>query len=203
NKILEGYDIVFGKRFERKDNFLKRLSSTLFWKAYDILTEQKNDKTIANFGMYSKKVIQNCLKFKEQHRNFPLTVKWLGFKSTAIDITHQKRLSGKSSYSFSKLINFAINSLISYSNKPLKYMVFLGFLISFMSFIYGSFILIKYAYWGSAILGWSSLIVSMYFLSGTIILSIGILGIYIGKIFNETKSRPLYIVNETLNIDKS
>ena len=116
NKAQEGFDIVFGRRTERKDTFLKKLGSKVFYKIYDYFTESKIDNSTANFSIISKKVVVRLNQLREQNRMYPLFVNWIGFKKTEIDIEHALREEGKSSYTLSKLINLAIDSIVSQSN---------------------------------------------------------------------------------------
>lgn len=197
NKAIEGYDIVFGRRAERKDTFFKKLSSKLFYKVYDYFTESKIDNTIANFSIISKKVLNTLKKMREQNRTYPLFVNWVGFKRTEINIEHSSRDEGKSSYTLSKLINLAIDSIVSQSNKPLKLSIKFGFVVSFLSLIYGVLLIVRYLISGVPVEGWTSVMVSIYFIGGLLFANMGILGLYIGKIFDETKNRPIYIVQET------
>lgn len=197
NKAIEGYDIVFGRRAERKDTFFKKLSSKLFYKVYDYFTESKIDNTIANFSIISKKVLNTLKKMREQNRTYPLFVNWVGFKRTEINIEHSSRDEGKSSYTLSKLINLAIDSIVSQSNKPLKLSIKFGFMVSFLSLIYGVLLIVRYLISGVPVEGWTSVMVSIYFIGGLLFANMGILGLYIGKIFDETKKRPIYIVQET------
>ena len=197
NKAQEGYEIVFGRRAERKDTFLKRLSSKLFYKVYDYFTESKIDNTIANFSIISKKVLNTLKKMREQNRTYPLFVNWIGFKRTEINIEHSSRDEGKSSYTFSKLINLAIDSIVSQSNKPLKLSIKFGFILSFLSLIYACLLVLRYFIFSIPVEGWTSVMVSIYFIGGLLFANMGILGLYVGKIFDETKNRPIYIVQET------
>lgn len=197
NKAIEGYDIVFGRRAERKDSFFKKLSSTLFYKVYDYFTESKIDNTIANFSIISKKVLDNLNKLKEQNRSYPLFVNWVGFKRTEINIEHAQREEGKSSYTFTKLMNLAIDSIVSQSNKPLKLSIKFGFIVAFLSLFYGILLILRYFVFSIPVEGWTSVMVSIYFIGGLLFANMGILGLYIGKIFDETKNRPIYIVQET------
>ena len=197
NKAIEGYDIVFGRRAERKDTFFKKLSSKLFYKVYDYFTESKIDNTIANFSIISEKVLNTLKKMREQNRTYPLFVNWVGFKRTEINIEHSSRDEGKSSYTLSKLINLAIDSIVSQSNKPLKLSIKFGFVVSFLSLIYGVLLIVRYLISGVPVEGWTSVMVSIYFIGGLLFANMGILGLYIGKIFDETKNRPIYIVQET------
>lgn len=197
NKAQEGYDIVFGRRAERKDSFFKKLSSKLFYKVYDYFTESKIDNTIANFSIISKKVLVSLQNMREQNRTYPLFVNFVGFKRTEIDIEHASREDGKSSYTFSKLINLAIDSIVSQSNKPLKLSIKFGFMVSVLSLIYGCLLVVRYFALGVPVEGWTSVMVSIYFIGGLLFANMGILGLYIGKIFDETKNRPIYIVSNT------
>ena len=108
NKVQEGYDIVFGKRIQRKDSYFKQLGSKLFYKVYDYFTESKIDNTVANFSIISSKVVKKLKTLQEQNRSYPLFVNWVGFKRTNINIEHAKREEGKSSYTLKKLIDLSI-----------------------------------------------------------------------------------------------
>ncbi len=197
-KAQEGYDIVLGRRLVRQDNFFKKLSSKIYYRIFDYFTEQKSDFTIANFGIYSEKVIRNFRNLKEQNRSFPLFIRWLGFNYTKIDVEHSKRFAGKTSYNLVRLISLAMDSIVSQSNKPLKISIKLGFSISMFSFIYACYLIFRYYYWTIPVTGWTSIMVSLYFLSGLIMINMGILGLYLGKVFNEAKGRPLYVIKEVV-----
>lgn len=196
-KAKEGYDVVLAKRISRQDNFLKKLLSKYFYKVLSYLTETKQDYTIANFGIYRKKVIAAILEMKDNLRYFPTMVHWVGFKSTSIAVTHSKRLRGKTSYSLRSLIHLSIDVMLAFSDKPLRLTVKLGFSIALLSIIYAIITLIKYFTGQIEILGWTSMIISIWFLSGVIITVLGIVGLYIGKIFEKVKNRPFYIIDET------
>ncbi|MFW2524732.1 glycosyltransferase family 2 protein [Aliarcobacter butzleri] len=197
NKAQEGYNIVFGRRAERKDSFFKKLSSIIFYKVYDYFTESKIDNTIANFSIISKKVLDNLNKLKEQNRSYPLFVNWVGFKRTEINIEHSQREEGKSSYTFTKLMNLAIDSIVSQSNKPLKLSIKIGFIVAFLSLFYGIVLILRYFIFSIPVEGWTSVMVSIYFIGGLLFANMGILGLYIGKVFDEAKNRPIYIIQET------
>ena len=199
-KAQEGYDIVFGKRVERQDGFFKRLSSVAFNKVLEYFTGAKQDNTIANFGIYSHKVIATINRYREQSRDFLLFARLVGFKSTAIEIQHAPRAHGQSSYTLSKLIRLAVDSIVSHSNKPLRLCIQLGFLIATASVVFAIWLVIRYYFYHTPTEGWTSLMVSMFFMFGLLFAIIGIVGLYIGKIFDEVKQRPLYIISETRNL---
>lgn len=195
-KALEGFDIVLARRVQRKDSYLKKLSSKVFSKVYGYFTDTKYDNEIGNFGIYNMKTITSILAVSDYIKFFPLFVNFVGFKATSIKVEHASRESGSTSYSFSKLIRLAFNSIISFSNKPLKIFVKFGIIISLLSFLVGTYYLYEAFTNRIEVLGYTSIIVSIWFLSGVIITTIGITGIYVGKIFDQTKNRPIYIIDE-------
>ncbi len=198
NKAKEGYDIVLARRKERKDNFFKKMFSIFFYKMLSFFTDTKQDRAVANFGIYHKKVIDSVLKMGDVIRVFPIMIQWVGFTKTSINVDHAKRESGKSAYTFSKLFRLAINTFLTFSNKPLILTIRFGFLISFISFLVGCFYLYRYLTDGIEVVGYTSLILSIWFLAGIIIFSIGILGLYVGKIFDTAKKRPTFIIDEII-----
>ena len=196
-KAKQGFDVVLARREQRKDSFSKKMGSQLFYKAFNYLAGIEINKEIANFGIYNKKVIQSVLSVNDNIKFFPLFVNWVGFKSTAIPIEHANREEGTSSYSFSKLLSLAFNVIISFSDKPLKIFVGFGLTISALALFVAVFFVIWYFMGKITEPGFSSLILSIWFLSGVIISCIGIVGIYLGKTFNQTKNRPVFIIDES------
>jgi dolichol-phosphate mannosyltransferase len=202
-KAQEGYDVVLARRGKRKDPLLKRLKSSLFYKVFNYFTELEYDSEVGNFRIISRRVAENFRLMREQLRFFGGIVDWMGFTTTSVNVSHEERFAGQSTYTFSKLWKLASETIIAYSDKPLRICISLGFLISAFAFAYGVVILLRALIYGSPITGWSSLIISLYFLGGIIISILGILGIYLGKTFDETKKRPLYLVrNLTTSLDK-
>ena len=197
NKAQEGYDIVFGKRENRQDSFLKKLGSKWFYKLLSYLTNTKQDSSIANFGIYSKSSIDAVLSMGDKLKYFPVMIRWVGFKSSTVTIKHASREEGKSSYSLSSLISLSIDIMLSFSDKPLKLAVKSGFIISTLSFVISLVILIKALVTDYIVPGWASTIMSLWFLGGLIIMVLGIVGIYVGKTFNQVKDRPSYLIQET------
>jgi glycosyltransferase involved in cell wall biosynthesis len=194
-KALEGYEIVMAARGVRRDALLKRITSWLFYKIFSYLADIDYDGDSGNFRIMSRKVVVNFNCMREQLRFFGGLVQWMGFPSTSIQVQHAGRFEGKSSYTVSKLWKLATDTIVAYSDKPLRLAVRVGFLMAFLSFCYGSYILGRALIYGSPIPGWNSMIVSLYFIGGIIISILGIIGIYLGKTFDESKRRPLYIVS--------
>lgn len=203
-KALEGYDVVLARRGVRNDPLIKRTVSWLFYKVFSYLADFKYDGEIGNFRIISRKVVLNFRKMNEQLRFFGGLVQWMGFPATSIEVTHAKRFAGKSTYTFFKLWKLATETIIAHSDKPLRLTVRFGFLMAFLSLCFGLYVLARAFFYGTPIAGWSSLIISMYFIGGIIISILGILGIYVGKTFDESKKRPLYIVSRsTFDDDRS
>jgi glycosyltransferase involved in cell wall biosynthesis len=197
-KALEGFDIELAKRKDRQDSFFKKMTSFIFSKIYGFFTDTQYDNEVANFGIYHSKTIRSILEISDSIKFFPLFVKFVGYHSTSIIVEHGPRGEGESSYSLSKLISLAFNSIISFSNKPLKLFVKFGLIISLISFLFGIYNVYLTFNHQIEVLGYSSIIVSIWFLSGIIITTIGITGIYVGKIFDQTKDRPIYIIDDEI-----
>jgi dolichol-phosphate mannosyltransferase len=200
NKALEGWDIVYARRVMRQDGFIKRFSSSCFHKIYSYLSGTKTDKAIANFGIYNNKVITEYNKMKEHARSFGLLIKYLGFQACTIDVEHNSRFEGRSSYTFAKLLHLSIDVILSNSNKPLKLTVKTGFCLSIISFLLAIYNIIAYYSGLIQIAGYTTTVFSIWFVGGLILFVLGIIGLYIGKIFDQVKGRQLFIVTKTLNI---
>lgn len=194
SKAQEGYDIVLARRGIRSDPPIKRFYSWLFYKVFSYLTDIKYDQETGNFRIMSCKVVDNFRRMGEQLRFFGGLVQWMGFPTSSIDVKHAERHEGKSTYTYRKLWKLASETIIAHSDKPLRLATRFGFMMALFSFCYGAHILLRALIYGSDIPGWSSLFVSLYFIGGIIIATLGIIGVYLGKVFDETKKRPLYIV---------
>lgn len=196
-KAQEGYDIVVGRRALRQDSFFKKVSSKLFYMVFAYFTGSKIDNRIGNFGIYSRKVIRSLSALKEQNRSFGLFALWVGFRRIEVNIEHASRPQGKSSYTLKRMVGLAVDSIVAHSNKLLRISIKLGFILSATSLLYTLWLVVTYFVWATPVEGWTSLMVSVYFTAGLIIGSIGVVGLYVGKIFDEVKGRPLYIIDST------
>ena len=194
-KAQEGHEIVVARRGKRSDPLLKRFSSWLYYSVFSWLADMDYDPQAGNFRILSRKVINNYRNMRERSRFFGSLINWMGFPFTSIDVQHDERFAGDSSYTFGKLWRLGAETIIAYSDKPLRIAVRLGFFIATCAFLYGIYILFRALFHGSPVTGWSSLIVSIYFMGGVIVAILGILGIYLGKTYDETKHRPLYVIN--------
>lgn len=198
----KGFDIVLAHRISRRDTFLKKLYSKFFYRVLRYLTGTEQDGNAANFGIYHRKVIDVLKRdMREYFRYFPTMIHWLGFRATGIEVAHAERLHGETSYSFGKLLNLALNIILSFSDKPLRLTVRFGLFIAVAALLFSVFNVILYFTGGIDLPGWASLITSIWFLAGVIITIMGMLGLYIGRIFEQVKGRPIYIVEQSLNVD--
>lgn len=196
-KALDGYDMVVGRKTQRQDSFLKRMGSRCFYRAYTYFTGAKVDNRIGNFGIYARKVINSILTLREQNRSFGMFALWVGFRRAEIDVEHSKRPYGKTSYTIRRLLLLAMDSIVAHSNKLLRISVKIGFVLSSCSLLYAFWLIIRYFFWLTPVEGWTSLMVSVFFTAGLIVGNIGVVGLYVGKIFDEVKGRPLYIIDST------
>ena len=200
NKANEGFDVVLARRDQRKDNFFKKNMSAIFYRTLGYLTGSEQDETVANFGIYSSKVITEISRMRESIRYFPTMVKWVGFKTAKVNVQHDVRIEGKSNYNLRKLLRLALDIILAFSDKPIRLVVKFGLWITTFSLIFASYIIFKWMNGDISVIGYTSLIISIWFLSGIIISILGIIGLYIGKTFEGVKNRPIYVI-ETLTND--
>jgi glycosyltransferase involved in cell wall biosynthesis len=198
-KALEGYDIVLARRAIRKDTFIKKYFSRLFYKILEYLTGIYQDEAVANYGIYHFKVIKAVVSLRESIRYFPSMVKWVGFKITKIDVEHGSRTIGKSTYNFNKLLSLSLDIILAYSVKPIKLIIKFGFLVSLFSFFAAIIYFIQWLRGSILVVGYASLIISICIFSGIIISTLGIIGLYIAKTFEGVKNRPIYIIDTEIN----
>ncbi|GAB3852559.1 glycosyltransferase family 2 protein [Hymenobacter terrigena] len=197
HEALKGYDLVFARRVERQDSWLKRTGSRAFYRVLSYLTETKQDPAIANFGIYHRKVVDAVLTMRESIRYFPTMVRWVGFRSGGLAVTHAERSEGTSSYNLRSNINLALDIILAYSDKPLRLTVKLGLTISAAAFGFVLITLARYLLGHSWEPGYASLIVSIWFFAGLLLSVLGVVGLYIGKTFEQAKNRPIFLIDTT------
>ena len=146
-KAQEGYDSVLAQRIQRSHGWFKRLGSKMFYKVFSYLTDTKQDASVANFGIYNRKVINAVLSMGDAMRYFPTQIQWVGFKRAYLPIRHDERAEGKSTYNFSRLFKLAFDTIISFSDKPMRLMVQMGLLVTLAAFIVGIVFIVRYSCW--------------------------------------------------------
>ena len=201
-KAKKGYDIVFACRVKREDTFLKRMSSLVFHKVYNFLSGNNTNKEVAEFGLYSKKVIDVYLGIPEYARSFAELIQTLGFNVGTIEVLHAERAEGESSYTLKSLLKLAFDNMISNSNKPLFLAVFLGFVMSLGSFLMAIYNIIAKYLGINEVEGYTTIVFSIWFVGGLLLFMLGIVGLYIGKIFDQVKGRPIFIVKDVINTEE-
>lgn len=203
HKAQEGYESVFARRIERKDSLLKTLPGDIYGWVFKWLTGTKADRTVANFSINSRKAVSAYRHYRERDRAFPLIMFTIGLQRAYVDVEHAPRFAGTTSYSWSKLIKFALQVSVSSSTRPLYMSIKLGCTLAVVSLFYATYLVVRYFVQDYTVAGWTTLAVLISFFFGLLFVQMGIMGIYLGKTFEETKKRPLYHVAEALNYEDS
>jgi polyisoprenyl-phosphate glycosyltransferase len=192
-----GADIVYGTRRSRaSDGMLKRASANCFYKVFNTLSPVKIPMNAGDYRLLDRRVVDEIKNLKERNRFMKGLMVWPGFRMEGVEFERQERASGKTSWSYWKLWNFALDGITSFSSLPLRLWLYVGGVISLLSFLYAVFIIIHFLIAGRDVPGYASLIVAIMFFGGIQLFSLGLIGEYIGRILNETKQRPIYIVDK-------
>lgn len=198
NEIKIGYDIVYARRLHKKHSMFRRLSAKLY---FCILRKFSNNSINGDFGSFSiisRKVVNNFLLFKDESRHYLHILNWLGFSYSVISYEHAPRAIGKSSYGLKRLFSHALDGLFFQTTVLLRWIVYLGFFISLIGSLLSIFFIINYFIYNIQP-GWTSLIVLILLMSGFMITSLGVAALYIGKVFDQVRERPLFVIDEIIN----
>lgn len=194
-KYEEGYDVVIGKRADRTtDSTAKRVSAELFYKMHNKISDIEIPHNVGDYRLMSRRVVEELKKLPETQRFMKGIFAWLGFKTATIEYKREVRVAGETSFNGWKLWNFALDGITSFSTAPLRVWLYVGMILAFIAFLYGSWIVLKTLIFGVDSPGYASMITVVLFLGGIQLMGIGILGEYIGRIYLESKNRPIYIV---------
>lgn len=199
DKLQEGYDVVYSQRLNKQFSWWRRWTSFLFLKILKLLLNEPVEMSTTVFRMMRKKVVQEVIKLRERQRYIIGLIGWVGFRHTSIPIAHSARIYGTTKYGLLKLINHAIDTICSFSTYPLKMITRLGFIFMIVSFLLSLIIILQHITYGSGVIGWSSIVLSVLFMGGLQLFSLGVFGEYMGRSYIELKRRPLYIINEIIN----
>jgi glycosyltransferase involved in cell wall biosynthesis len=197
-KAQEGYDVVFAKRKGRRHSRVRTAASKLYFRLLKALLGADIDAEHGNFSILSRKVVDHFLETRDKDRHFRAIIYWLGFRRTAIDVQHEPRRSGKSSYGFGALLKHAMDGVFFQTAVLMRWVVLLGFVVALAGVLLAAFFVYSYFVADRPYPGWTSLAVLILLMSGFIIISTGVAGLYIGKIFSQVKDRPLYIIEESV-----
>lgn len=193
-----GYEVVYGQRTERKgETYFKKLSSSLFYRVLRRLTDVEIPVDTGDFRLIDRKVLDALKTLPEKNRYVRGMVSWVGFKQIGIDYVRDERFAGDTKYPLKKMLKFAANGITSFSYKPLKLATYAGCFVSLLSFVYLLYVLYQRLFIPqSTIPGWASLAIISLFFNGIVLILLGIMGEYIGRIYDEAKARPLYIISD-------
>jgi len=197
-KALEGWDYVQGSRENRQDGFFKKLASKWFYKILGYFTDTEQDPCVANYGIYSKKVVSAILSMHDKVKFLPAMVNWVGFRGCKIEVEHSRRELGTSSYSINRMLKLAFAVIVGFSDKPLRLVVRLGAIITMMSLLYAGYTVVRWLNGDILVMGYSSIIVSIWLLFGINMIILGMMGIYLGRVYEHTKNRPYFIIDQEL-----
>ena len=196
-KWKEGYHVVYGKRIKRKgESVFKRLTAKVFYRFLKHMTSVDLPPDTGEFRLIDRKVCDAVNKLPEKNRYIRGLVSWVGFKQIPVEYIREERFAGETKYPLRKMIAFAMDAITSFSYKPLKLATMIGFLISLLSFIYILFVIYEVLFTDHAIAGWASTIAAILFTQGIVLMLLGLMGEYIGRIYTELQNRPIYIIQE-------
>lgn len=197
-KWQEGYKVVLAQRNSRNDPFLKKITAFLFYKLAKKIMEKDLPENVGDFRLIDKAVLKDIKQLREKNRFMRGILSWVGYESYIIKYDRNARIKGKTKYNYSYMIKHALDGIFSFSTFPIRLITYFGILLSLISFGYGIFIIYDKIFFNQAIPGYSSIMSVILFFSGINFIFIGILGEYIGRIFNEVKDRPIYIIEEII-----
>jgi glycosyltransferase involved in cell wall biosynthesis len=191
----EGYDDVYAQRQGSKESWLKRKSSQWYYKLLQFLTRVPIQKDTGDFRLLDRSCIEALKQMREVERNTKGMYSWIGFRKKGIFYQQRERQEGKSKWSFISLVNLALNGIMSYTIAPLRIASILGLFISFIAFLYLIYIIVTTLIYGEPVQGYPTIMVTVLFLGGIQLIGLGIIGEYLGRVFNEVKGRPGYFIN--------
>lgn len=202
-KWKEGYEVVYGKRIERKgETFFKKFTAKIFYRFLKSMTDVDIPVDTGDFRLIDRKVCDALKQVNERNRYIRGLISWLGFKQIGVEFSRDKRFAGETKYPLKKMFKFAFDAITSFSYKPLKLASYTGMLLSVFSFAYLLVVIYLKLFTDITNPGWASTLAVNLFFNGIVLIILGIIGEYVGRIYDEAKGRPLYIVSILRNFDK-
>lgn len=193
----KGYDIVLARRIGTPEGPFHRLSSAIFYRLFNLLSGYNIDPTVGSFRVMRRQVVEAFCQMRESARLFGGMIQWLGFQVTCVDVPRVSRFEGRTSYSLRNRIRLALDGIVSFSNRPLYASISVGIGMAFLAGLYGTFLLIRYfLHPFHGVSGWLSTFTALVFIGGLILANLGVIGVYLGRIYNQAKGRPLYVVDQ-------
>jgi dolichol-phosphate mannosyltransferase len=202
-KWKEGYDVVYGKRSKRKgESWFKKITAKLFYRFLNSMTSVDIPVDTGDFRLIDRKVCDTMNSLTEKNRYVRGLVSWVGYKQVEVEYVREERFAGETKYPLKKMIKLAADAIVSFSYKPLKLAGLIGVLLSLCSFVYLIIIILQKLFTDTTVAGWASILAVMLFFNGVTLVLQSINGAYIGRIYEETKNRPLFIVRDTIGIEE-
>ncbi|MBQ3553634.1 MAG: glycosyltransferase family 2 protein [Clostridia bacterium] len=202
-KWKEGYDVVYGKREKRKgESLFKKATAKMFYRLLAAMTSVDIPVDAGDFRLIDRKVCDVMSRLTEKNRYVRGLVSWTGFRQTAVSYVREERFAGETKYPLRKMLRFAMDGITTFSYKPLKISTYIGFILAFFSFVYLIVVLCLRLFTDVTVAGWASILAVLLISNGVVLMMLGIIGEYIGRIYDETKNRPLYIVRETIGFSE-
>ncbi len=199
-----GYDVVYGTRRTRKgESWTKIMSAHVFYRLYNALSPLKIPVDTGDFRLLDRRVVEVIKQLPESNRFMKGLFQWVGFKSIGVPYTRHNRVAGTTSWNYIRLWNFALDGITSFSTLPLRVWTYLGFSLAFLSFMYAIFLTLRTLLFDNPVPGYPSLMTVMLFMSGIQLIGLGVIGEYMGRLFVESKRRPVYIVNQTYGLQNN
>lgn len=196
----KGFHVVYGQRIRRRgESWFKKTTAMLFYRLLADISQVNIPINTGDFRLIDRKVIEVLKQMPEKNKFIRGMVAWVGFKQKAVLFERQERIAGKTKYPFRKMLQFAFTGIVSFSNMPLMVAVYLGFIVTIVSFLLSLYVVYLKLFTNATVIGWSSQVLAVLFMGGIQLLCIGILGLYIGKIINEVRGRPIYVIDKKIN----
>jgi glycosyltransferase involved in cell wall biosynthesis len=196
-KWREGFDVVYGRRSARSgESWLKRLSAAAFYRVMNSLSDIPVPPDTGDFRLMSRRVLDALRQLRERQRFMKGLFSWVGFRQVALDYERVPRIAGRSKFSYWRLWNLALEGITSFSTLPLRLATYVGMVTALLAFAWGGFIIARTLMWGDPVQGWPSLMTVVLFLGGVQLIALGIVGEYLGRMYLESKQRPLYLVGD-------
>jgi len=203
-KWKEGYDVVYGKRIKRKgETVFKKLTAAVFYRILRAMTTVDIPVDTGDFRLIDRKVCDVMKNLTEKNRYIRGLVSWVGFKQVAVEYVREERFAGETKYPLKKMLKFAADAITSFSYKPLKLATYIGFFLSVLSFCYLIVVVCQKLLGGQTVPGWASILAVNLFFNGIILIMLGVIGEYIGRIYDESKNRPLYIIKDKVGFEEN
>lgn len=195
-RYREGHDVVYGRRTERQgDSWIKKTTARAFYRLMRRLGPVPLPENVGDFRLMSRRTVDALLRLPEAHRFMKGLFAWVGFRSVAVDYVREPRFTGSSKWKYAQLLDLSIEGITSFTTVPLRLTTYLGFVIALTGFIWGALYFIRTVFFGETVQGFPTLFLTILLLGGVQLIALGVIGEYLGRVFNETKRRPLFLID--------